>query len=77
MTSRRIHVGRDVRLVGESDEGVDLEGVTRLRPGETVELVRPDPAGRPQPGRKAEVYTWFVVRVGSDGPMFAGHCIWQ
>jgi len=77
MTSRRILIGRDVRLLEQTDEGIDLEGPTRLRPGQMVDLILPDAAGRPAPGRRAEVLTWFVVRLGSGGPTFAGHCSWQ
>jgi hypothetical protein len=77
MTSRRVHVGRDVRLLDQTDEGIDLEGPTRLRPGQMVDLILPGEAGRPSLGRRAEVLTWFVVRLGSGGPMFAGHCSWQ
>ena len=77
MTSRRVHVGRDVRLLEQTDEGIDLEGATRLRPGQMVDLVMPGEAGRLGAGRRAEVLTWFVVRLGSGGPMFAGHCTWQ
>jgi hypothetical protein len=77
MTARRVQVGRDVRLLEQTDEGVDLEGPTRLRPGQMVDLVLADDTGRPIAGRRAEVLTWFVVRLGSGGPMFSGHCTWQ
>ena len=77
MTSRRVLVGRDVRLLEQTDEGIDLEGPTRLRPGQMVDLILPGEAGRPVIGRRAEVLTWFVVQLGSNGPTFAGHCSWQ
>ena len=77
MTPRRVQIGRDVQLLEQSDEGIDLEGPTRLRPGQLVDLVLPDASGRPSVGRRAEVLTWFVVRLGSGGPTFAGHCTWQ
>lgn len=77
MTSRRVHVGRDVRLLEQTDEGIDLEGPTRLRPGQMVDLILPVDGGRLSVGRRAEVLTWFVVRLGSNGPTFAGHCTWQ
>ena len=77
MTSRRVHVGRDVRLLEQTDEGIDLEGPTRLRPGQMVDLILPADGGGLSIGRRAEVLTWFVVRLGSNGPTFAGHCTWQ
>jgi hypothetical protein len=77
MTSRRVHIGRDVRLLEQTDEGIDLEGPARLRPGQMVDLILPGEAGCPGAGRRAEVLTWFVVRLGSGGPLFAGHCSWQ
>jgi len=76
MTSR-VHVGRDVRLLEQTDEGIDLEGPARLRPGQMVDLILPGAPGRPGTGRRAEVLTWFVVQLGSGGPTFAGHCSWQ
>jgi hypothetical protein len=77
MTPRRVQIGRDVRLLEQTEEGIDLEGPTRLRPGQLVDLVIPDADGKSSIGRRAEVLTWFVVQLGSGGPMFAGHCSWQ
>jgi hypothetical protein len=66
---RRCVVGRDVRIVSESIDGVWIEGTVRLRPGMVVEVVGED-------SRTAVVLTWLVARLGKDGTVYRGRCRW-
>ena len=71
----RLAIGRDLLLVSENDEGVEVEGRTRLRPGRDIELAR----GALDNGmvvRRAVVFSWRVVRVESGGVLFRGFCRW-
>jgi hypothetical protein len=78
MIRRRVWVGRDVRAVLEKADGVELEGRTRLRPGHDVDIVMPCSGGGGVPlVRPAEVWSWRVIRAGSDGPVFRGFCRWR
>lgn len=74
---RRIQVGHHVRVVGETGDGIDLEGVTRLRPGHLVDLLLDATPGAIGPVRRVFVMSWSVSRLGSDGPTFVGQCRWQ
>lgn len=76
MTPTRVHVGRDVRNLGERPGGIELEGTTRLRPGRDIEIMLPTPAGT-QVVRRAVVWSWAVVAVGRNGPVFRGICHWE
>jgi len=77
MTGRRLRTGRQVRVINETADGVQLEGLARLHPGETVELVAPvSPNGEPVV-RAALVLSWSVAALGKDGPTYQGHCRWQ
>ena len=75
---QRVRIGRDVRVVAERPEGLELEGPTRLAPGRAVELVMPSPAdaaaGLVKP---AVVWSWYVVRVGPAGATYRGICRWS
>ena len=68
-----VHVGRDVRRVGESRDGIELEGRSRLRPGSEIDLVLPDPHGASRVVT-VRVWSWTIVAVGSNGPVFRGVC---
>lgn len=74
MSPYRVHLGRDVEVVGQQAETVELMGRVRLRPGALVELL----AGSADSGsaRVARVESWVLVELGSDGPMFRGLCRW-
>ena len=76
MTGRRLQVGRDLQIMTESADGVDLEGRTRLRPGLIVELVWPAPGSAPVRITRVCVWSWSVARLGRDGPLYRGHCRW-
>jgi hypothetical protein len=69
----RVRLDRDVVVLGETRDGLLLEGERRLRPGQVVELVRGPLA---TPGRTAQVLTWRVVHLGTAGLMFRGQCRW-
>jgi hypothetical protein len=69
----RVRLERDVTVVGETNDGLVLEGARRLRPGQVVELVRD---AQPAAGRSARVLTWKVAQVGSAGMTYRGHCRW-
>lgn len=75
---QRVWMGRDVRTVREATDGVELEGLARLRPGHDVDIVIPPRSvGGGPVVRAAEVWSWRVVRAGSDGPVFRGFCRWR
>lgn len=71
---RRYHIGRDLTLLREDAEGVELEGTTRLSPGAAVKLTGSKTAGIS--GRLAMVRTWRIVHF--DGPtcLYRGYCLW-
>lgn len=77
MTSRRLRIGRDVEVVARSHGGVDVEGAIRLRPGQSVDLIEPDIGVHRGEVRRAYVTSWFIARLGRDGPTYGGHCAWQ
>jgi hypothetical protein len=69
-------VGRDVRVVRETDDGLELIGPVRLRPGSLVDVLSSS-EGSAAPRRLAIVWTWRLVAVGSTGPAYRGTCRWQ
>jgi hypothetical protein len=73
----RIWVGRDVRVVRETADGLEIEGPARLRPGGHVEVVLPRAGGSGIGVRRALVWTWSVAELGSDGPLYRGFCRWD
>jgi hypothetical protein len=75
LTRARIFLGPNLMVVRETDDGVELEGRSRLRPGREVDLVYPPAAGG-QPVRRAAVLSWRVARVGAAGVVFRGECRW-
>jgi hypothetical protein len=76
LTHARLAVGRDLLVITEQDDGVEVEGRARLRPGRDVELVYGPVPGALPLMRRACVHTWRVVRVGRDGVLFRGFCRW-
>lgn len=77
MTGRRIQLGRQVRILEETRDGLRLEGLTRLRPGQVIELVPMAGADTSLPVRSAWVVSWSVTRLGKEGPTYHGLCRWQ
>jgi hypothetical protein len=78
MTRQRVRVGRDVRVVSDGPDGVELEGPARLAPGRPVDIVLAAPAGvSAPPVRTALVWSWSVVRVGRAGATYRGLCRWS
>jgi hypothetical protein len=77
MTGRRIQLGRQVHILEETSDGLHLEGVARLRPGQLIELA-PMPGAESSPAvRNAWVVSWSVARLGKEGPTYRGLCRWQ
>lgn len=76
-TGGRIWVGRDAEIVRERADGLELESLARLRPGHGVELVLQKPNGSGPAVRRAVVWSWTLVSVGSDGPIYRGVCLWS
>ena len=74
---RRIQIGRHVRVIAETGDGVQLEGSARLLPGHPVDLLLDATPGAMGPIRRAVVVTWTVERLGREGPTYAGQCRWQ
>ena len=78
MTSQRVRLGRDVRVVSEHTDGLELEGAARLAPGRPIDLVLPPTGAAATPTiKEAMLCSWAVVRVGSGGLMFRGCCKWS
>ena len=75
VTVTRVQVGREVHSLGERADGIELEGRSRLRPGHDIEIVL-IPATGPPIVRRAVVWSWSVVAVGRNGPVFRGLCHW-
>jgi hypothetical protein len=76
VTCRRIQVGRQLRVIRETADEVELEGAMRLSPGRTIEIVV-GPGETPPVVRPASVLSWSVVRLGKEGPMYRGACRWE
>jgi len=73
MTASRVFVGRDVEILREWPEGVDLAGRIRLRPGYVIDLLDPKIGAR----RRALVWLWKVGTLGNEGPVYCGTCHWM
>jgi hypothetical protein len=71
---QRVFLGRDVRVMLERPDGVELEGAIRLRPGHLVHLVA---TTSPPHVRPAVVVSWQVTRLGRKGPIYRGDCRWE
>jgi hypothetical protein len=68
----RLQLGRDARVLRETDDEVELESAERLAPGRPVLMFR---TGNDN-GRVAMVAGWRLVRMGSHGPVYRGCCRW-
>jgi hypothetical protein len=78
MTRQRVRIGRDVRVISEASDTVELEGPARLAPGRPVDIVlTPPSATAPGPVKTALVWSWSVVRVGRAGAIYRGVCRWS
>jgi hypothetical protein len=75
MIRARIEVGRNVEPVAETHEGIELTGRVRLHPGRPVDVVT-RPLGVPLI-RRAVVFSWRIVALGSTGPIYRGTCHWE
>jgi len=75
--NRRVHVGPQLKVVGETGDGVALEGELRLRPGQTIDLVLGGRSDVEAVVRSATVLSWAVVQLGTDGTIYRGLCRWQ
>jgi hypothetical protein len=73
MTPLKVSLGRDAYLVAQDRDGLEMEGTTRLRPGYVVEIAG---FGDGTAGRRAIVWTWWLRRWGSGGPLYRGFCRW-
>lgn len=65
-----------MRVVGETPDGLQLESVARLCPGQLVDLVLDHTRSASPSVRKACVISWSVQRLGNDGPVYHGLCRW-
>ena len=68
----RLALGRELRLVSADEDALWIEGVMRLRPGQSVELIGSWPVAPGCSGGR--VVVWRVARLGADGPIYRG-CI--
>ena len=74
---QRLCLGRTVRVVTEDAGGMVLDADARLCPGREVDVVFTTMAEVPgRPPRRALVWSWRLVGVGSDGPRYHGYCRW-
>jgi hypothetical protein len=71
----RYRVGRDLTTTAVTDEGVWLEGRHRLCPGRVVELANVPSTHGPRE-RHAMVESWAVARLGKNGTVYHGKCLW-
>ena len=76
MTTTRVRIGWDLKLLAEDAAGVELEGPTRLRPGRPIEIVLDAPRAGSPVIKRALVWEWTMVRAGRSGPTFRGFCRW-
>ena len=71
----RVLVGRDVDVVSQGDQDVELVGKVRLRPGFVIEIV-PGRPGSAVKGGPALVLSWRIRVLGRFGPIYRGMCRW-
>ncbi len=77
MTRPRVRIGRDVRIVAERPDGLELEGTSRLAPGRPVDIVWAGPEGRAaEVVKPALLWSWYVIRFGRGGATYRGRCRW-
>ena len=71
MTRANLRLGDEATTLREDETGLEVESPVRLAPGRWIEL-RDD-----QSCRRAFVWSWRVVRVGSNGLQYRGLCLWS
>ena len=77
VTRQRVRIGRDVRVVAERPDGLELEGPARLSPGRAIDIVLADEQRSGEAAVKpAFVRSWYVIRVGRTGATYRGRCCW-
>jgi hypothetical protein len=77
VTRQRVRIGRDVRVVAERPDGLELEGPARLPPGRAIDIVLADDQKSGEAAVKpAFVRSWYVIRVGRTGATYRGRCCW-
>jgi hypothetical protein len=69
----RLVLGKDLRVVEVGHDQIWLEGVVRLRPGQSIDLVGAWP-GLDEGAARGRVVTWRIVRLSSEGPHYRGCC---
>ena len=71
----RVIIGRDVDVIREGPDEIELVGRVRLRPGFVVDIT--PGARRASPTRgPAMVRSWCIRVLGSNGPIYRGVCRW-
>jgi hypothetical protein len=75
MSRSRICLGRDALLLSEDEAGVEVQSAVRLAPGRWVELIT-EHGARPR-ARQAFVWSWWLVWLGSSGPLYRGTLRWS
>ena len=76
MSGQRIALGVDAEIVSECDDGIELEGRVKLRPGRDVEVSWPSSNDDPTCVRRGLVWQWSLTAWGRGGPSFRGFCRW-
>lgn len=71
----RVFVGRDVDVVRQANQDVELVGKVRLRPGFIVDIV-PGTRNPHVRGGPAFVCSWRIRVLGRFGPIYRGVCRW-
>jgi hypothetical protein len=72
MTRSSLRLADEATVLHEDETGIELASTIRLSPGRWVEL-RDDGTA----SRKALVWSWRIVGVGSNGPQYRGWCRWD
>jgi len=73
MTRTRVQVGRDVEVIGEQADRLELQGTIRLQPSCIIEIA-PSRRWLHLAGCRLLVRTWGVWRLGSGRPVYRGEC---
>jgi hypothetical protein len=71
----RLKLGVDVTVLEIHSNGLELASRHRLQPGRVVTLERRTAASGGEP-RHAIVWTWWLVRMGTEGVEYRGICRW-
>ena len=71
----RVVIGRDVDVIRDGPDEIELIGRVRLRPGFVVDITPGAKRPRPSAG-PAMVQSWRIRVLGSNGPIYRGVCRW-